>query len=373
MRGERRAEMIPDDDGRPSRWVAGYVVALAVVAACSAVSLAGTGVLGLADRVLLFPLGVLVVAARYGIGPAIFAALGGVLAFDYLFVPPENALSVGDGQSVLTMGIMLAVAGVVSVLTDRLRRQAVHARRQAHVEGLRNALLSAMSHDLRAPLNAIVGASRALYEDTLGAEERRQLTRMVSEESERLARLVKNLLELTRLESGRVRVKGTPQAIDEVIGSALVRLEHALAGRTVRTDVPEEVPLACFDPVLVEQVLINLIENAMRYTPPSSPIELTARYEDERILVEVADRGPGVPRGAEDKVFERLYRGDQRTDGGFGLGLTICRAIITAHQGHIWLENRAGGGTVVTFALPVDKGADAFERYVAESRVSEVA
>lgn len=297
---------------------------------------------------------VCVIAARFGMGPAIFTALGGASAFDYLLLPPTRSLAIRDPKGALTLLFLLAVTGVIAFLTDRLRRQAEIAKRQAEIERLRNALLSALSHDLKTPLTALVGASTALCEDRLDARERREFASMVAAEATRLNRLVGNLLELTRLEAGRVTVKRVPQAIDEVIGSALYRLEGQLEGRRIDTRVPEEVPLAAFDPVLLEQVFINLLENAVKYTPPGSPIEIAVSENQGDIVVDIADRGPGIPAGEEEKIFERLYRsaGDRRSQGGVGLGLTICRAIITAHDGRIWAENRADGGALFRFTLP---------------------
>lgn len=339
----------------------GYSAGVAVVAICVALSLVGARVLQIADLVMIFPLGVLSVSVRFGIGPAIFTAVTAVLAFDFLFVPPTLTLAIPDVRSALTLGTMLLVAIVSCVLAEQLRRQVEQARRQTEVERLRNALLSALSHDLRTPLTALVGASTALYEDKLDGRERREFARMVVEEATRLNRLVGNLLELTRLESGQVAAKRALQAIDEVIGSALCRLERQLEGRHVRTFVPEEIPLIAFDPVLVEQVLINLVENALKYTPAGSPIEVSVRVGQGHVSVDVADRGPGVQSGDEEKVFEKLYRGPDgaRGDGGVGLGLTICRAIVTAHEGHIALQNRPGGGAIVRFSLPVRGGYDA--------------
>jgi K+-sensing histidine kinase KdpD len=330
----------------------GYLAGLAVVATCTVVSMA---MLHTALFIMLFPLGVLVVTARFGIGPAVLTAVVGVLVFDFVFVPPAMAFSVADPKDVLTLAVMIAVAAVAGVLAERLRRQIRDARRQTEIEQLRNTLLSALSHDLRTPLNALVGASNALCENRLEPGERREFSHMVAAEAGRLNRLVGNLLDLTRLESGRVSAKLTPQAIDEVIGSALCRLERRLQGRQVRTNVPEAIPFASFEPVLIEQVIINLVENVIRHTPAESPVEISGWSDDGEIRLEVADRGPGVPPGDEERVFERLYRGrgGERGDGGVGLGLTICRAILTAHEGRIWLENRPGGGAVVSFTLPI--------------------
>lgn len=334
---------------------AGFAWGIVVIAVCTGIAHAGARVLRFTDVIMIFPMGVCVIAARFGMGPALFTAIGGAIVFDFVLLPPTRSLAIRDLKSFLTLVFLLAVTGVIALLTDRLRRQAEVAKRQAEIERLRNALLSALSHDLKTPLTALVGASTALLEDRLDARERREFARMVAAEAGRLNRLVGNLLELTRLESGQVSVKRVPQAIDEVIGSALYRLETQLSGRRIETSVPEEVPLAAFDPVLIEQVFINLIDNAVKYTPPGTPIDIGVERRHGDILVEVADRGPGVPAGEEEKIFERLYRsaGDRRSEGGVGLGLTICRAIITAHDGRIWAENRPSGGAVFRFTLPV--------------------
>jgi two-component system sensor histidine kinase KdpD len=175
---------------------------------------------------------------------------------------------------------------------------------------------------------------------------------MVADEARRLERLVRNLLDLTRLEAGCVIPK-EPHAIDEVIGAALCRLEGQLIGYEVRTSVPPDIPFAALDPMLIEQVLINLVENVLHHAGPTPLIELFARAHDEGILVEVADRGRGLTPGDEERVFERLVRGQRTPQGsGAGLGLTICRAIVGGHGGRIWMENRPGGGAIVRFTLP---------------------
>jgi two-component system sensor histidine kinase KdpD len=316
-------------------------------------SLAGKPLLETAAFVMVFPLGVLLVTAGFGVGPAVFTGIAGLLVFDYVFVPPVLAFAVPDAKDSLTLALMVAVAGVASILAELLRRQVQRAQHQVEVERLRNALLSVLSHDLRTPLTALVGASAALCEEQLAAQTRKDLSQMVAGEAKRLNRLVVNLLEMTRLEAGRIATSPNLQALDEVIGAAIVHLEPALGGRPVRTRVPEGVPLIAFDPILIQQVVVNLVENALLHGGPDSPIEIDVRVDRDCVVVAVADRGPGVPPGDEARIFERLYRGRSAGGGGVGLGLTICRAIVTAHEGRIWFSNRPGGGGVAAFTLPI--------------------
>jgi two-component system sensor histidine kinase KdpD len=253
----------------------------------------------------------------------------------------------------VTLVAMLAVAGAISLVVGRLRKKALRAERQAGIEALRNTMLSALSHDLRTPLAALVSASTALNEEGIETRMRPQLAKMVASEAYRLNRIVVALFDLTRLQGKSVTEGYLLQSIDELIGVALTRLESQLAGRQVRAEVPEETPLISCDPVLIEQVLMNLVENAIRYAAPS-PIEVTAWARGGEMIVEVADRGPGVPPGDEERVFQKHYRASKASGrDGLGLGLTICQAIVTAHGGWINMRNREGGGSKVTFALPL--------------------
>jgi two-component system sensor histidine kinase KdpD len=336
--------------------VTGYLAALTSVAIMTLVSMAGAAIFEAAVFAMVFPLTVSLVTARFGVGPAVVTAIGGAAAFDYVFVSPALAFAVPNLKDGLTLVVMLVVAALASVLAEQSRRRAEGVRRQAEVERLRNALLASLSHDLRSPIAALIAAGAALSGDCLEPRERTMFLQIISDEAGRLGRLVATLLDLTRLESRALRAKRTPEAIEEVIGSALCRLARPLEGHTVVTHVPEAIPLSILDPVLIEQVIINLVENVLHHA--ASPIEIAARQEGRNILVEVADRGPGVRPGDEDRVFQKFYRGraeDAASAGESerrGLGLTICRAIVTAHGGRIWLENRAGGGTVVRFTLP---------------------
>jgi two-component system sensor histidine kinase KdpD len=231
-------------------------------------------------------------------------------------------------------------------------KDAQRAQVQVETERLRSSLLSAVSHDLKTPLTAILSAARTLSKNRDAAAPNNLLGTIV-DEAERLDALVTNVLALTRLESGTVEIQKREEAIDEVIGSALRRVSERVRGRAVHTDVPVETPLVPMDPMLIEQVVINLLENTIKYTPTHSPIDIRAYREGMSVKVAIDDRGGGIPFDEHEKVFEKFYRGrGVAGDGGMGLGLTICRAIITAHGGRISIHDRVGGGASVQFSLP---------------------
>jgi two-component system sensor histidine kinase KdpD len=247
-------------------------------------------------------------------------------------------------------------AGLIGFAIERtqLVEEARRARLSVETERLRNALLSSVSHDLRTPLAVVTGATSALLDEhgPTAPAVRRELLQTANEEALRLNRLVGNLLDMTRLEAGALEVRKEPQSIEEVVGVALGRMDHRLGGREVRTRIPLDLPLVPFDPVLVEQVLINVLENATKYTPPGSPLEISAGVRDGEVELEIADRGPGVDPKDTDRIFEKFYRAREREGGGVGLGLTICRGIVAAHGGRIWVENRPEGGAAFRFTLP---------------------
>ncbi|MGE0454651.1 MAG: DUF4118 domain-containing protein [Vicinamibacteria bacterium] len=247
----------------------------------------------------------------------------------------------------------------------RLAEDAQRALVDVETERLRNALLSSVSHDLRTPLSAITGAATSLLDarTPLGGPASRELIETIHEEAFRLNRLVGNLLDMTRLESGSLRVQKEWLPVEELVGAALDRLEGQLGARRVETRLPEELPLVPVDEILIEQVLVNLVENALKYSPPESPIEISAARAPDAVAIEVADRGPGIPPGEEERIFEKFQRLESRgRQGGVGLGLTICRGILTAHGGRILAENREGGGAAFRFTLPLEGGAPALAR-----------
>ncbi|HSO37730.1 MAG TPA: sensor histidine kinase KdpD [Labilithrix sp.] len=499
---ERAPGREPARRGKRAHLSAGLV---AGVASATLATLGGQLVFGrtqLADVVMLYLFGIVLVSLRWGLVPSLFAAVLSVFTFDFFFIPPYHELAVADLQHVVTFAVMFLVAAVISGLTERVRDQAASARerelrtaslftlsralsaaktrheilsaaiRQIHdvfggratalvhgpgklltpnvddpwsyavdeqeravaewvwehgkpagrgtdtlpsaqalylplegsagrlgvlgflaeggaapddrqqleafvgqmsaaldrvrlagqaretqlrveAEQLRSSLLSSVSHDLRTPLAVITGTASALAGDKLGAEERRELAETIVQEAGRLNRLVRNLLDMTRVDAGALRIHKEWQPVEEVVGSALAAAESVLGKRPIDVDLPRDLA-APFDAILVQQVLVNLLENAAKYAGPESPLKLAARGSKHAVEITVSDRGPGIPPGDEAHIFEKFYRAAKGKGGGVGLGLTICRGIVTAHGGRIWAHNREGGGASFHFTLPLE-------------------
>ncbi len=242
------------------------------------------------------------------------------------------------------------------LLTEATARAATLARSDA----LKSTLLSAVSHELRTPLAAIKGSVSSLLEDEVAvhwdAAQRREFLLTIDEETDRLTRLVANLLDLSRIEAGVLRPRREPYALDELLWGAVERLGPA-ADR-VRLQIPAGLPLVPLDPVLMERVVGNLLENALKYSPPGSPVALRARRTDTTAEIVVADRGPGIPAAERERIFERFYRADPtRPVKGFGLGLALSLALVEAHDGRIWVGAAVGGGARFVIALPLPAGS----------------
>ncbi len=256
----------------------------------------------------------------------------------------------------------------VAIERALLVEEAHRASMQAEAESLRNTLLSSISHDLRTPLTAITGAVSTLLQNDIAIDQqnRLELLQTIQEEADRLNRIIKNILDMTRLESGAIKVNKEWQSLEEIVGVVLNRLGDRLNDHPLTLKLPGNLPLIPFDGLLLEQVFMNLIENAVKYTPKGSPLELTASEDVYTVTVELTDRGPGIPPGEEERIFEKFVRG-RAAGAGVGLGLAICRAIITAHGGAMWAEHRPGGGTVFKFTLsaagipPLPKGDEEME------------
>jgi two-component system, OmpR family, sensor histidine kinase KdpD len=220
-------------------------------------------------------------------------------------------------------------------------------------ERLRNSLLSAISHDLRTPLTALVGLASTLETDAnLTERSRRELAEAVHDQALRMSHLVNNLLDMARLQSGDVQLNRQWHVLEEIVGSALRSLQHALVNHEVKVSLDPSLPMIYVDSVLIERVLCNLIENATKYTPLGSQIRVSAEAGDDELRVMVSDNGPGLPPAMIETVFNKFTRGEKESaTPGVGLGLAICKAIVQAHRGRIWAENTSEGGARFTFTV----------------------
>jgi two-component system sensor histidine kinase KdpD len=242
----------------------------------------------------------------------------------------------------------------------RLRRESLRIELLQRTDALRSALLSSVSHDLRTPLSSIKAAASSLLQEDVqwNEEELRGFALSIERESDRLNRLVGNLLDMTRIEGGALKPEKEWYPIDELIHDVLGHMHFLLQDREVRTNIPDDLPPVELDYLQIGQVLTNLLENAARYTPSSSPIEVSANVVDGEMRVSIADRGPGIPPTDLERVFDKFYRvlstTQKKNVTGSGLGLAVCRGLVEAHGGRIWAENRTGGGAIFTFALPLE-------------------
>jgi len=498
-------EVKPTDSKRGERQ-RGYLYAALT---CIGIAIAATPLydwLELSNIVMLFLLGVVFVAFRFGRRPAVLAALLSVALFDFFFVPPRFTMGVSDIQYLLTFAVMLIVGIITGHLTSGLRYQVrvAHYREERaqklyemshalssalveeqvveisdkfvessfrakaaillpddsgtlraplahgempaldpaiaqwcydknvpagagtdtlpasaqlylplkapmHVRGvlvvephnprllmipeqrrlldtfaalvaialerihfvtvaqdtlvkmeserLRSSLLAALSHDLRTPLTALVGLAETLALELVAAESgQADQADAIREQALRTSHMVSNLLEMARLQSGELKPRKDWQSVEEIAGGALKALETALKRHPLRLDIPADLPLIRCDAVLIERVLVNLLENAAKYTVPGTMVGITVRAPDGQMRVEVWDEGPGLPPGQERAIFSRFARGQKESAvPGVGLGLSICEAIVEAHGGRIWAENRPEGGARFTFTLPLER------------------
>jgi two-component system sensor histidine kinase KdpD len=296
---------------------------------------------------------------------------GTLPASEWLFLPlrtgrgPLGLLGVAFENSMRQLTqeqrhLLEALGDQVAVAIERtnLATDIEEARLLTETERLRSALLSSVSHDLRTPLVSIIGSATGLAsgDGALSSSDRTQLVQTILEESERLNRFVQNLLDMTRLGYGALQPNREWADLREIVGRACKQMARSLASLRVEVRIEDDVPILYVDPVLVEQVLVNVLDNAGKYSPTGGRIEIGAAVEDARVVVRVSDEGPGIPREARNTVFDVFYRvraGDRQA-AGTGLGLSICRGLVEAHGGRIEaLPGLGGRGTTIAFWLPV--------------------
>ncbi|HLX33161.1 MAG TPA: ATP-binding protein [Gaiellaceae bacterium] len=327
---------------------------------------------------VLYLLGIIPVAVAWGIVYAVGVAIGSMLAFNFFFLPPLYTLTLQDDRNWFALLVFVFTAVVVSELASRSRRRAEEAeaalaalreltaeRERLAVEALeaealrrsdalKTALLRAVSHDLRSPLMAILTSAGALAhgELSLEAEDRRELTETILSEAGRLDRLVGNLLDLSRLQAGAAAPEPGDWPVDDLVLQALDDVE---AAARVEVVLPEDdPPLVHADRVQSERIVANLVENALRYSPPDEPVRVQVREAGSDVLVRVVDHGPGIPPSEAERIFEPFQRGSLAgTTRGAGLGLAIARGFAEANGGRVWVESHAGQGATFVLALPV--------------------
>jgi len=315
---------------------------------------------------LVYLLGVFFVAMHFGLLPSILASLTSAGAFAFFFAPPIFSFSIVDQENLMGLVVMLVVGVVTSNLAENILHHTIERVKSIELakevtlkmqaETLRNSLLSSISHDLRNPLAIIVGAASTLESDEqcLDAVSRRKLVKVISEEAQRMSDLTIKILEMARLEAGEVILNRQWFAPEEIVGSALSRLDKQLKSRPVNIHMPENLALINVDAVLLQQVMVNLLDNADKYSDSGLPIDISVGAMSLGLYITIADRGPGIPAGLQQKIFEKFFRiNEESAQSGVGLGLSICRAIIEAHGGEIQATNRSGGGALFQIYLPI--------------------
>lgn len=262
----------------------------------------------------------------------------------------------------LERGAVEAIAGMVALALERAKflQEVSHTEALRQSDELKSALLASVSHDLRTPLTSMRAAVDNLLQEDIHWDEaaRHEFHLIISEEVNRLTILVKNLLEMARIEANELHISKRWQAVPEIITNVLERSEKALAGHQIKVEIDDTMPLVKVDSLLIAEVLHNLVENAAKYSPGESLVLIKARIENDELIISVTDEGPGIATTELNRVFDKFYRGSQRQTerkDGTGMGLAIARGIINAHGGKIWVENGYPKGAIFAFAIPVEQ------------------
>lgn len=268
---------------------------------------------------------------------------------------PAQPLDAGERE------LLHTIAAQVALVLERVRLSdlAGQARALAESDRLKSTLLSLVSHDLRTPLAVIKGLATSLLDQSVSwsEQQRDELLTTISGEADRLNRIVGELLEMSRIEAGAISQSRAWHDLDELIVAVAEELRPRLRTHPLLLDVPPDLPWVRISYAQIEQVLRNLVENAAHYTPAGRPIEVWARASGSAVTIEVRDRGPGVTVELRERIFEKFVRASpaERHAEGAGLGLAICKGLVEAHGGRIWVTERAGGGAVFAFTLPVEQ------------------
>lgn len=290
----------------------------------------------------------------------VLASFAGVLIDNYVFVFPRFAFDFITAENLIAAMVLLIVAIITSTLTTRLKEQE-RIKAETEKEKMRGNLLRAISHDLRTPLTTIYGSSSAIMEnyDTLPKQQQIKLLGQVRDDSENLIRMVENLLSVTRVNDETVRVNKTPTVLEELIDAALMKFSKVYPNQPVEVSIPEEFISIPMDAMLIQQVLLNILENAVIHAKGMTELKLTVYTIQGDAYFEIADNGCGIPKDRLDDLFTgQLYGSQTPSDSrrtGMGIGLSVCSTIIKAHGGEITAENRPQGGACFRFRLEMEE------------------
>lgn len=313
-----------------------YAAAVLVVALCTLLGKIFINFFEPIDFVMIYLIGSVPVAVRFGKGPSIVFSFLSVCAFNFFFIEPLYAFNVDDKSYWLTFFVML----ITSLVIASQAAIALEAKQQK----LKSVLLKSISHDLRTPLASISGASESIIRNLQNMEKESvmDLAKSINSESERLTKIVTNLLDITSLESGNLKLKKQPYYIQEIIGSAILRLKKVLQNHQVEVLCAKDLPMVLIDGVLIEQVICNLLENAAKYTAQNSVVRISVSESHNNLLVEIADNGAGI--FPQNKTPQKLKE-------GYGLGLPICESILKAHGSELEIKESDLGGAAFCFVL----------------------
>jgi two-component system sensor histidine kinase KdpD len=334
-----------------------YVWSLLAVLVVAAASYPVADMIGYRTVSLILLLLVSILAMRFSIGPVTMAAILSALIWDFFFIPPHFTLTVGHAEDALMLLMYFIIALLNGILTHQMKIYDRIVRRREDKEStlrLYNTLFNSLSHELRTPIASILAASENLMarDQQWSEQDKRSMTMVIHEAGERLNRLVDNLLNASRLESGHLTLKWDWCDVRELINTALQRLKPATGNRTLDIQIPDHLPLLRLDFTLMEQAIFNLLHNAVTYTPQEATIEIKVDYKDHVLIIEISDNGPGFKEEDLRRIFDKFYRPQGSKAGGIGLGLSIVKGVIKAHLGLIEALNRPEGGAAFVINIP---------------------
>ncbi len=356
-----------------------YLFPPLIVCAVAAALFLLTDIIGYRVVAFVLLMTVSLIAMFSDIVPVVLSALLSALIWDYFFIPPRFTLHIGDTEDTFMLAMYFVIALVNAVLTYKIRQIEKEAREKevkANSVKFYNILFNSLSHELKTPIAAIIGASdNLLTASKISEENKHNLISEISIASVRLNQQVENLLNMSRLESGYIQAKKDWCDINELVYSVVNKLEDKLLHHGLKIEINEKLPLFKLDFGLLENVLINLLGNAVIYTPPKTTITIRADFikivkghfnffsdilqperdnEITNLIIEVSDNGSGFPKEETEKVFEKFYRLKNSKAGGTGLGLSIARGFTEAQGGTIHLTNHPDGGAIFTITLPAE-------------------